>query len=135
MKRWLLMAFAAAVFLSCGQPASAQEYSIKKMTPEINQALENRRDRYNRLAEFKKQGAVGENNRGYVEVLADGGEAGAVVEAENKDRRVIYRTIAEQNDLDENALVIVEKVFAQVQQEKAAPGDKIQTEDGRWIAK
>jgi hypothetical protein len=125
---------AVAVVLFCGQPASAQEYSIKKMTPEINQALENRRDRYDRLAELKKQGAVGENNRGYVEVLS-GGEARSIADAENKDRRVIYQAITEQNTLGENALLTVEKVFAQVQQEKAAPGDKIQAEDGRWISK
>lgn len=134
MKR-LVMFLGSVLFFSCAVSAVAQEYSIKQMTPEISRALENRRDRYDRLEELKKEGAVGENNRGYVEVLAGGRQAAPLVETENKDRKVIYQAIAEQNALGANALTTVEKVFAQVQHEKAAPGTKVQTEDGRWITK
>ena len=110
------------------------QYEIKEMTPEVKAALENRRNRFDQLQAFEAQGVLGENNRGYVEVLQDNPEAWALVEVENKDRRIIYQTIAQQNNLTD-ALETIEKVFAEVQREKASPGEKIQREDGRWVTK
>lgn len=116
---------------------SAQErYSIKQMTPQIEAALNSRRERYSTLAGLKKQGIVGENNRGYVEVLVGtniGSEEG-LVNAENRDRRIIYQAIAEQNNLA-GAIATIEKVFAEVQRNNAHPGEKIQTESGTWVTK
>jgi uncharacterized protein len=113
---------------------AAAKYDIKQMTPQVEQALEARRGRFDKLKEFKKQGIVGENNRGYVEVLGGGGEAAGLVAQENRDRKVIYQAIAEQNGL-QSQLDVIEKVFAQVQREKAQPGEKIQSEDGHWTGK
>ena len=110
------------------------KYSIKEMTPEVQAALDNRRDRFEKLKQFKARGVVGENNHGYVEVLGNDILGKAVVDAENKDRKIIYQTIAEQNDL-KGAVDVIEKVFAQVQRDKAASGDKIQQEDGSWVNK
>ena len=69
-----------------------------------------------------------------VEVLKAIDGADAVAAAENNDRKVIYQTIAQQNGL-ENAVGTIESVFAQVQRDKAAPGDQVQDEDGRWTAR
>ena len=113
---------------------AAAKYDIKQMTPEVEQALEGRRGRFDKLKEFKKQGVVGENNRGYVEVLGANGPAIGLVAQENRDRKVIYQTIADQNGL-QSALNVIEKVFAQVQREKAQAGEKIQSDDGRWTEK
>lgn len=124
----------ACLFLSLAGVASAAQYEIKEMTPEVKTALENRRNRFDELQALETRGVLGENNRGYVEVLQDNPEARALVEAENKDRRLIYQTIEKQNNLT-NALETIEKVFAQVQREKASPGEKIQLEDGRWVTK
>ncbi len=110
------------------------KYDIKQMTPEVQDALNDRRDRFDQLRALKSSGIVGENNRGYVEALKQEGSAGDIVTAENRDRKVIYQTIAEQNGL-ENAISTIESVFAQVQRDKAEPGEQIQTEDGRWVAK
>ena len=110
------------------------KYEIKVMTPEVKTALDNRKGRYDRLKAFKSQGVVGENNRGYVELLTHQEDAEQLVNAENADRKIIYRAIEEQNNLS-NAQNAIEKVFAQVQRDKAGSGDKIQTEDGRWITK
>ncbi len=110
------------------------KYDIKEMTPAVKTALENRRDRFDDLKAFKVQGIIGENNRGYVEALTSDSAAQRLVDAENKDRKVIYQTIEEQNNLS-GALETIEKVFAQVQREKSNPGDKIQTEDGQWVTK
>jgi len=111
---------------------SEATYSIKEMTPEVQGALENRRARYEDLRQLKNAGAVGENNQGYVEALS--ADAQAIVSAENTDRKVIYVTIAQQNNL-QGALATIEKVFAQVQRDKAEPGDKIQEDNGTWTTK
>ena len=110
------------------------EYTIKEMTPEIEEALENRRDRYEQLREYKTKGFIGENNQGYVDALSDLEEIILIIDDENKDRKIIYQTIAEQNNLKE-ALSTIESVFAQVQRDRAEPEDMIQLEDGTWAAK
>ena len=113
----------------------ATSYEIKEMTPEIKAALDSRRDRFDLLRGFKEKGIIGEDNKGYVQLLSDNGEAKRIVDAENEDRRFIYEKIVEQNNLPKDALATVEKVFAQVQRDKANPGDKIQNDDGQWINK
>jgi len=111
-----------------------KKYSIKTMTPQVEAALNNRRDRHTQLMEFMAQGVIGENNRGYVEVLVLNQEAQVFANEENRDRQTIYETIARQNDL-EGALETIEKVFAKVRQNRANSGDNIQNEDGIWITK
>jgi len=112
--------------------AFAQAYDIKEMTPAVKAALESRKSRFSELRALKSQGVVGENNRGYVQALSDGAEVKALVNAENKDRKFVYEAIVEQNGLDASALTTVEKVFARVQRDKAAAGDKVQDENGGW---
>ena len=113
----------------------AAKYDIKEMTPEVKSALDARRARYDQLTALKAEGKVGENNRGYVEALGSGGGAADVVAAENKDRKAIYNTIVTQNGLTADSLETIEKVFAQVQRDKAASGDSIQDESGNWKKK
>ncbi len=126
--------FLTVILLGLWASFAQAQYEIKEMTPEVKGALENRRNRFDQLKALKAQGIIGENNRGYVEVLSDGPASRELAEQENKDRSLIYRTIEEQNNLS-NALETIEKVFAQVQRDKASPGDKIQTEDGQWTTK
>jgi len=113
--------------------AWAASYDIKEMTPEVKSALDGRRSRFEELKSLKAQGAVGENNKGYVEALS--GNAQSVVDAENRDRRFIYTTIVSQNGLPADALGTVEDVFAKVQRDKASSGDKIQDASGSWTTK
>ncbi len=116
-------------------PVWAQaKYSIKQMTPEVQSALNNRRDRFEQLRSLKATGDVGENANGYVVGIKSSSAADALVNAENNDRRIIYQTIADQNGLSSD-IAAIEKVFGQVQADKAQPGDKIQAEDGSWSAK
>ncbi len=118
----------------CGS-AWAVSYDIKEMTPEVKTALDARRARFDQLASLKAEGKIGENNRGYVEVLSAGAGVNEVVQAENNDRATIYNTIIEQNGLTADTRSTVEKVFAQVQRDKAASGDPIQDESGQWTKK
>ena len=108
------------------------KYSIKQMTPQVQEALNNRRDRFEQLRSLKTSGDIGESNQGYVEALKHGAADG-VVSAENHDRQVIYQTIADQNGLS-GSISTIEHVFAQVQRDKAQGGDKIQGEDGAWVS-
>lgn len=110
------------------------KYDIKTMTPAVSRALENRHDRFEKLKEIKQKGIIGENNKGYVALLINDPDAQRIVEAENHDRLIIYQTIAEQNDL-EGSLITIEKVFAQVQREKAESREMFQEEDDSWAAK
>jgi hypothetical protein len=112
-------------------PAQAT-YDIKEMTPAVKSALDGRKARFADLKALKTQGVVGENNRGYVETLGGDKSSKAVVAAENKDRKLVYKAIVEQNKLGPGALATVEAVFARVQRDKAEPGEKVQDASGRW---
>lgn len=118
-------------------PLSARaeaKYSLKEMTPEVSAALDARRARFDNLADLKSKGMVGEDDRGYVKALVSAPEVEGVVEAENKDRTIVYTTIAGQNNLA-GEIATIEKVFAEVQRDKAKPGEKIQADSGQWVTK
>ena len=134
MKKIILLILCSVLALPASS-ALAGKYDIKEMTPPVKKALESRRERYDKLEFLKTDGVIGENNSGYVEVLKSGQGAESAVNAENADRKTIYKAIVEQNNLGSGALSAVEKVFAEVQRNKAGAGDKIQKEDGSWTTK
>ena len=124
--------FTALLLAASAVQAFAGAYDIKEMTPEIQNALSSRQQRYAELQQLKAQGAVGENSRGYVEVLKDGGNAGSIAASENSDRKVIYQAIVQQNNLGPQGLGAVETAFAEVQRDKARGGDWVQSPSGQW---
>lgn len=115
--------------------AHAAQYDIKEMTPAIQQALEARQARYAELRRLKSEGKLGEDNQGFVKALSDDGQAQQLAQAENNDRQVIYQAIVEQNRLGADGPALVQAVFAEVQREKAQPGDSIQLPSGEWVKK
>ena len=135
--RWIAASFFSLclVFLTTIPWSMATDYNFKKMTPEIDQALKNRQARYYQLQGLKREGLVGENNKGYVTDLKNNSSASTLVTAENKDRRIIYEALAEQNMLGAAGLLEVERAFAEVQNDKAEPGDMIQSPAGGWKKK
>jgi len=136
MKRIFIPLLSVSLFLLSLAPfCMATDYDFKKMTPQIEQALKNRQARYYQLQGFKREGLVGENNKGYVTGLKSDAAADTLVTAENKDRRVLYEALAEQNMLGSTGLLEVQKAFAEVQQEKADPGDMVQSASGGWERK
>lgn len=108
---------------------------LKVITPEVQRVIDSRKGRYDRLKGLKAQGLVGEGNQGLVVALGGGGDVQQVVEEENRDREVIYRAIVEQNNLGAEAISTIRATFAEVQREKAEPGEKIQTPSGDWVSK
>ncbi len=113
--------------------AMAASYDLKEVTPEVQQALNNRKQRYEQLQQLKSSGAVGENTQGHVAALKS--TAAQIVSDENQDRRTIYNAIVQQNNLAPGSLAQVQQAFAEVQREKARPGDFIQDPSGNWKQK
>lgn len=113
----------------------AASYDLKTMTPEVQQAIASRQERYSEIQNLKSRGAIGESNQGYVTVLKVVGNAQGLVAEENRDRRVIYQTISEQNQLGSQGLALVESVFADVLSGKAVSGEWVQNASGQWVEK
>lgn len=136
MRRIYTFLFSALLVFSAALPfCTAADYDFKDITPEIDKALKNRQARYYQLQKLKEEGAIGENNKGYVTELKGGESASTVTASENRDRRVLYEALAEQNKLGSTGLLEVQKAFADVQREKAGPGDMVQSADGNWKKK
>ena len=119
----LTLAFAVPQALSAADDAATIKKHMVERKPKID--------------ELKKAGTIGEKNDGYLEVMkVDGKEAKIeeadkkIVEAENKDREAVYAAIAKKEG------TTVEKVGelrARQIRAKAAEGEFIQNEDGKWI--
>ena len=122
-------------YLSAGVAQAAQDYNLREVTPEIQQAIQARQSRYAELQTLKQKGIVGENNQGFVSVLNGAPGADPLASAENQDRNKIYQAIAVQNNLGPEGISEVKRIFAEVQRGKAQPGDSIQLPSGEWVQK
>jgi uncharacterized protein len=88
--------------------------------------------RLSSVDQLKAKGALGENNRGFVEVRGSAPDAGAVAAAENRDREVVYAAIAKQTS---TAVEQVGKARARQIAGGSAPGVWLQRDDGSWYKK
>jgi uncharacterized protein YdbL (DUF1318 family) len=75
-------------------------YAQEGLSPEVEQAAYNRRDRKPQLDSLEENGVVAENKSGLVEIKGDADSSiKDLVSAENKDRMVIYMAIAAKNGI------------------------------------
>ncbi len=81
---------------------------------------------------LKSNGAVGENNQGYLSIRKKPAAKNAVVDAENKDRRRIYQAIAKKQGTTPK--LVGQRRAIQIAQ-KAVPGTWIQGPKGKWKQK
>ncbi len=84
------------------------------------------------IVELKARGVVGENNQGYLTVLKGPTHKQAVIDAENKDRRIIYRAIAKKQGT--TAELVGQRRALKIAQ-KADAGTMIQSKGGAWTKK
>lgn len=84
------------------------------------------------LIELKKQGVIGENNRGFLEFRPGHSPKGDLVASENEDRRRFYEKIAAHEKISPAA---IGKRHAERMMREAHPGVWIQTPDGQWRKK
>ncbi|MBI4610331.1 MAG: YdbL family protein [Candidatus Rokubacteria bacterium] len=119
-------------------PAEAQVPELRTRTPEVMASIESRRQRFPQVQQWKERGCLGENAQGLLEARPGQGcasEVAALIAAENRDRMTLYRTLLQQNNMPPADLARVQAAFAKVNRERAARGEWIQTEDGRWVRK
>jgi uncharacterized protein YdbL (DUF1318 family) len=88
--------------------------------------------RLSKLDSLKASGAIGENNRGLVEVRDGGGDAASVVSEENHDREEVYAAIGKQTGSSAEA---VGRARAKRIAADSAPGVWLQHENGTWAKK
>ena len=84
------------------------------------------------IVKLKAQGIVGENNKGFLTVLKNAGGKKGVVDAENKDRRIIYTAIAKKQ---KTTPALVGQRRAMQIAKKADPGTMVQNAAGKWQKK
>jgi uncharacterized protein YdbL (DUF1318 family) len=89
-------------------------------------------ERLPKIDTLKASGAVGENNRGLLEVRDGGGDSASVVSEENADREKVYAAIAQQagSNADQVGRQRAKKIA-----ENSASGVWLQKEDGSWYRK
>lgn len=85
-----------------------------------------------KIDQLKEAGAIGENNRGLIELRGGDAAAGDVVAAENRDRQAVYAEIAKQAGASAEQ---VGRKRAQQIAAGSAPGVWVQKEDGTWYKK
>lgn len=70
---------------------------------DLDAAVAGRKSRLGKIEQFSSQGYIGEDRGGYVQVMNQNvpsnlkGEISALVDQENRDRRIIYESIAQKN--------------------------------------
>ena len=84
------------------------------------------------LDKLKAAEAIGENNRGFVEVRGSATDAGTLVAAENGDREVVYAIIARETGATPDS---VGRARAKQIAANSRPGVWVQDEAGRWARK
>lgn len=119
-------------FWSPIQVAYAQE--LKDSSPRVSQIAKVMKGRYPEVAAIKSTGAVGENNRGLLQLerperISDPEEVNRmqrVIAAENKDRKALYLEVARLNRDQDLDVGRVEKVYAIGRLMRAKKGEYIQ---------
>ena len=89
--------------------------------------------RLSQVDALKAKGAVGENNRGFLEERGGGGgDSAAVAAAENSDRETVYAALAKQTSTSADQ---VGRARAKQIAAGSAAGVWLQKEDGTWYKK
>lgn len=88
--------------------------------------------RLSQVDDLKGQGAIGENNRGLLEVRDGGGDAASVVAEENRDREAVYALIAKETGATPDS---VGRARAKQIAAASKPGVWVQDESGAWKKK
>jgi uncharacterized protein YdbL (DUF1318 family) len=114
---------------------AAGEYDLKEITPQIEEALKRRKNRFFELQKMKSMEKLGENNEGYIKNFTSEEKLMRLANEENRDRKTIYDAIVTQNNLQPNSIYTVQSDFAEVQRKNTRVGEKIQLPNGEWITK
>lgn len=123
MSSLLRLVFALAVVMTIAVPVDAQDLASVRARME---------QRLPKIDALKAQGALGENNRGLLEVRENQAEASSVSSEENADRTVVYAAIARQTGSSPAAVGVAR---AKQIAANSARGVWLQQESGEWYKK
>ncbi len=99
----------------------------------VQSATERIKERLPQVDSLKEEGKVGETSDGYLAAREDlGPREQSILEAENGDRRILYRSVAERTD---QTLEAVGRQRAIRIAELARPGVWLQKPNGEWYRK
>ena len=109
-------------------------YAAEKLSPRMDQIKAKIKQRYGDVQAAKKTGAVGESNRGMLELvkadkISDGdqkNEVQRVIAVENEDRKALYKEIARLNNDQNMTVTTVEHAHAASLMKRAKKGDLVQ---------
>ncbi len=110
----------------------------------VLQAIQNKKFNQDDIHEFKRKEYVGENNRGFLEIVSKGEEADSltrkrieqVVEEENRDRSVLYeRVLALHQQAAAEGDSTVQALLADLSQKETESGTWIETANSEWVRK
>lgn len=90
------------------------------------------KDRLPQIIALKEAGVIGEDNQGFLAFVGVETKAKGLVEAENKDRQLVYDAIAKQQGT--TAQLVGQRRAMQIA-DKAKPGEWIQDANGKWRQK
>lgn len=123
------------------RPAYA-DVDIDVSTPAIRAIRANLETRHAKLKPFYAQGAIGIGRSGYLELrdvsglgLKAKGTLTKLLQADNTERRTLYREIVRANRLEPQDQAEVERVFAAQWRKHARAGWWIQDDAGQWARK
>lgn len=127
-------AFVPMHFASLFTTGVAYAQELRDDSPLVKQIANAMRARHPQIEALKRTGAIGENNRGFVEIVDPGtfesaeaeNEAQRLVAAENEDRRALYKEVARLNSAENVSVSTVEAVYALKRLERASSGHKVQ---------
>jgi uncharacterized protein YdbL (DUF1318 family) len=110
----------AMALMAFGGPARAEDLKSR-----MHQRLP-------QIVDLKAKGKIGENNQGYLEARNGTAAFKGLIDAENKDRRMVYEAIAKQNNI---SIDVVGRRRAMQIAARADKGDWLQNEAGQWYQK
>jgi len=125
MKTILLRLCLLVGLLSAGVVAARAAEDLGAVKARLEQRLRS-------LDQLKSSGAIGETNRGLVDLRAASPTAGDLVAAENRDRGLVYAAIAQQTG---STVDTVGRARAKQIAAASAPGVWVQRESGEWYKK
>jgi uncharacterized protein YdbL (DUF1318 family) len=125
MKTILLRLFLLVGLLSAGVASAWAAEDLGAVKARLAQRLGS-------LDQLKSSGAIGETNRGLVDLRAASPTAGDLVAAENRDRGLVYAAIAQQTG---STVETVGRARAKQIAAASAPGVWVQRESGEWYKK
>lgn len=99
----------------------------------LNEQRQRMEKRLPSIDALKDRGAVGENNRGYLEARTSlAADASRLVEDENSDRAAVYGALAQKTG---STAEQVGRARARQIAQNSRPGVWVQREDGQWAKK